>query len=113
MSRYLGEESMPDNATIHRDFTVRIGYLSDEIVMRAIALQNAVTSFRKHPSMNSRSHLKAECNALSGAFSISMKMIGYRELPGATVGNIDYNVRHEVMKARKAVESLYDKKGKK
>ena len=104
--------SAADNATIHRDFKVNIGYLSDEIVRRAIALQNAVVSFKRHPSMNTRAQLKAEANALTGAFSISMKMIGFRELPDAEMAISIYNVRAEVNKARDAVASLYKKKEK-
>jgi len=84
--------------------TVSIEYISEFIRNEARRLQNRITVFKRHPSYDSRSNLKADYNRLAGMFALGMRLNEWDELPGDT--------RATVEEAQKQIESLYKKAGK-
>jgi len=78
-----------------------------EIVERnANNLINRVRVFKAHPSYDSRAELKATANSLTGQFNLVHRLNGFWEI----VDDEGNNLRTLVNDAKRAVESLYDKK---
>lgn len=82
--------------------TIKVPVMWREIDRIATNLYNSVTTFKRHPSYDSRANLLARANELSGAFHLALKLTGYNEPPTGT--------RQLVQDAREAVESLYKSK---
>lgn len=86
--------------------TISIAMLAEVVRSRAIGLRHSVETFKHHPSYDSRKNLLGRWNELNGMFSLMLHMNGYKEIP-------DSDVREQVTYAREAVESLYNKPGRK
>lgn len=98
----LARIKMPEPCQFNRDVHVDFTTIWREIDRMATNLSNSVTTFKRHPSYDSRANLLARANELSGAFHLALKLNGYRESPTDT--------RDLVQQARQAVESLYKSK---
>ena len=84
--------------------TISIEMIAEVVRHHALVLRHSVDIFKKHPSYDSRKNLLARANELTGMFHLLLKLNGYKEIS-------DSDVREQVTYARKAVESLYKKKG--
>ncbi|AZS12591.1 hypothetical protein HWB99_gp055 [Mycobacterium phage DrLupo] len=82
--------------------TISLDMIADEIDRAANNLYNSVTTFKRHPTYDSRANLLARANELSGMFHLALKLNGYNEFSAQT--------RQRVQAAREAVESLYKAK---
>lgn len=82
--------------------TFTIQQIASYVSRHARNLERRVQQFKIHPSYDSRADLKASMNSLSGMFSLMLEMNQYKEIEGS-------DVRSQVTKARRAVESLYKK----
>lgn len=86
--------------------TISIAMIAEVVRSRAKGLRHSVETFKHHPTYDSRKNLLARWHELNGMFSLMLHMNGYKEIP-------DSDVREQVTYARDAVESLYNKPGRK
>ena len=80
--------------------------LEDILREEATGLINAVETFKRHPSYDSRKALRDRSNQLTGMYVMLIRANNYQRTPNGD------EIRTEVARAQIAVKKLYDKQKK-